>query len=298
MDSIPFVGELCALLSPLSWSFAVILFRKTGERVTPLVLNLFKSSVALLGFAVLLALSGEVAPEGVELADYALLLVSGLIGLGLADLFFFMCLNRVGAGRQAIVNTAYSPPIILLSWLFLGESLTAWQLVGVGLILAAVLLVGKTRGAPGEQVVAGVLWGVGACFTQAISIVIVKPHLGDWPLIWTTFWRLVGGVAGTLVLVALARPADRRLSELREDGVWRVMLPATLIGSLLSQGLWMAGFKYADASVAAALNQTATLFTFALAVIVLKEPVSRRRVAGLLAGMAGVAFVTFLGEAG
>ena len=48
--------------------------------------------------------------------------------------------------------------------------------------------------AGGEQVVAGVLWGVGACFTQAISIVIVKPHLGDWPLIWTTFWRLVGGV--------------------------------------------------------------------------------------------------------
>ncbi len=36
----------------------------------------------------------------------------------------------------------------------------------------------------------------------------------------------------------------------------------------------------------------------ALAVIVLKEPVSRRRVAGLLAGMAGVALVTFLGEAG
>ena len=100
------------------------------------------------------------------------------------------------------------------------------------------------------------------------------------------------------MLVALARPADRRLGELREPGVWRVMLPATLIGSLLSQGLWMAGFKYADASVAAALNQTATLFTFVLAVLILKEPVSPRRVAGLVAGMAGVALVTFLGAGG
>ena len=295
MENVPYWGEVCALLSPLTWSFAVILFRKTGEQVSPLVLNFFKSFVALAGFGLLMLALGETAPAGVRGRDYALLLVSGFVGVGLADLFFFMCLNRVGAGRQAIVNTAYSPPIILLSWLLLGERLSAWQLAGVGLILVAVLLVGRTRGAPGEQIVAGVLWGIAACASQAVSIVMVKPFLGEWPVVWTTFWRLLGGVAGTSVMFALARPQHRRLGELREGNVWRVMLPAALLGSFVSQWLWMAGFKFADASVAAALNQTATLFTFVLAVVVLREPVSRRRVAGLVCGMAGVALVTFLG---
>ncbi len=297
MADIPYWGEICALLSPLAWSIAVILFRKTGEAVSPLVLNFFKSVVALVGFAALLLVTGEVAPEGVDAGDYALLLFSGLIGVGLADLFFFMCLNRVGAGRQAIVNTAYSPPIILLSWLLLGERLTVWQLVGVGLILVAVLLVGKTKAAAGESLVAGVLWGVAACVSQALSIVMVKPFLDDWPVVWTTVWRMLGGVIGTTTMLAFARPKNRQLGELKQRAVWRVMLPATLIGSLLSQWLWMAGFKYADASVAAALNQTATLFTFVLAVLILHEPVNRRRLAGLACGMGGVALVTFLGAA-
>lgn len=295
MTDVPYWGEICALLSPLAWSIAVILFRKTGEQVSPLVLNFFKSVVAVVGFAGLLVVTGEVAPEGTDASDYALLLFSGLIGVGLADLFFFMCLNRVGAGRQAIVNTAYSPPIILLSWLLLGERLTPWQLLGVGLILVAVLLVGKTKGAAGENVVAGVLWGVAACVAQAISIVMVKPFLDEWPLVWTTFWRMLGGVVGTTTMLAFARAEHRRVSELRQPAVWRVMLPATLIGSLLSQWLWMAGFKYADASVAAALNQTATLFTFVLAVLILHEPVNARRLTGLACGMGGVALVTFLG---
>lgn len=298
MNDVPYWGEICALLSPLAWSIAVILFRKTGELVSPLVLNFFKSVVAALGFGALLLVTGEVAPEGVDGGDYALLLFSGLIGVGFADLFFFMCLNRVGAGRQAIVNTAYSPPIILLSWLLLGERLTAWQLGGVGLILVAVLLVGKTKGAAGEKIVAGVLWGVAACVSQAISIVMVKPFLDEWPVVWTTFWRMLGGVIGTTTMLAFARAENRQLGQLRQPSVWRVMLPATLIGSLLSQWLWMAGFKYADASVAAALNQTATLFTFALAVLILHEPVNRRRLAGLACGMAGVALVTFLGASG
>ncbi len=44
MDDIKYLGETCALLSPLLWSFAVILFRKTGEHVTPIALNLFKGA--------------------------------------------------------------------------------------------------------------------------------------------------------------------------------------------------------------------------------------------------------------
>ena len=44
-----------------------------------------------------------------------------------------MCLNRVGAGLQAIVNTSYSPIIITLSVIFLGERLGAVQAIGAGL---------------------------------------------------------------------------------------------------------------------------------------------------------------------
>jgi drug/metabolite transporter (DMT)-like permease len=51
--------------------------------------------------------------------------------------------------------------------------------------------------------------------------------------------------------------------------------------------------KYTQASIAAALNQTSTLWTFILAALILKEPVTWLRVVGLGLGLAGVFLVTF-----
>lgn len=303
MQDIPYFGELLALLSPMAWSVAVILFRKTGERVPAMALSLFKNVVALVLFFATFVVMGSAAPEQSGWQDYALLLGSGAIGIAVADTLFFLCLNRVGASRQAIINTAYSPPIIILSVLFLGESLTFWQVLGVFLILGAVFSVGTAREGNSlkgnserpKALVSGVLFGIGACATQAVSIVMIKPFMPEWPLLWMTVWRMAGGLAATLLILPLLPAPQRSMRSLRDAKVWKFMLPAVLMGTYLSLLLWMAGFKFADASVASALNQTATLFTFLLAVIILKEPVTKRGLSGLGLGVVGVALVTFLG---
>jgi drug/metabolite transporter (DMT)-like permease len=300
MEDVPYLGELFALLSPLAWSFAVILFRKTGERVPALALSVFKNSLAIVLYLATFFALGAQSPSESTLRDHLLLLSSGAIGIAVADTLFFLCLNRVGASRQAIINTAYSPPIILLSVLFLGERLTVWQVLGVLLILGAVFSVGSTRDAKtGERppaLFSGVLFGLGACLTQAISIVMIKPFMADWPVLWMTVWRMAGGLGATLLLLPLLPPAQRSLRSLREPKVWRYMVPAVLVGTYISLLFWMGGFKYADASVASALNQTSTLFTFLLAVFLLKEPVTRAGLAGLALGLTGVGLVTFLGH--
>ena len=305
MDAIPYFGEICALCAPLAWSFAVILFRKTGERVPPVALNLFKNLLALLLFFGTLVALGLGAPEGLTWTHYGLLLLSGVIGIGVSDTLFFMCLNRIGAGLQAIVNTSYSPFNIILSILFLAERLSLLQFVGVGLILSAVLAVGWAKGPGGptdrRSIAFGILCGLLATATQAISIVMIK-HLLDGlpgrtlqPLLFVTFWRLVGGTAITGIFV-LARPELRRsLRSLRDMRVWPVMVAGAFLGTYVSLVFWMAGMKFTTVSIASALNQTATLFTFVLAVLLLREPVTRRRLLGLLLGMGGVALVTLAG---
>ncbi|MEW6073738.1 MAG: DMT family transporter [Planctomycetota bacterium] len=305
MDAIPYFGEICALAAPLAWSFAVILFRKTGERVPPLALNLFKNVLALGLFAGTLAVVGSAAPGGATGRDYGLLLASGVLGIGVSDTLFLMCLNRIGAGLQAIVNTSYSPFNILLSMLYLGERLTLPQFLGVGLILSAVLSVGWMRGPGGtrdrRRAALGVTLGLAATLTQAVSIVGIKPLLDRLPgeslqpLLWATSWRIVGGTAATALLIAARRSARRSLRSLRDARAWPVMVPASLLGTYVSLLFWMGGMKYTLVSVASALNQTATLFTFVLAVLLLHEPATGRRLLGLVLGLGGVALVTFAG---
>ena len=55
----PLLGATFALLAALVWSFAVILFKRSGEKVAPLSLNLFKNTVALTLLAISLIVMGE-----------------------------------------------------------------------------------------------------------------------------------------------------------------------------------------------------------------------------------------------
>lgn len=293
----PYRGELLALLAPLAWAFAVILFRRTGELVPPVALNLFKNALVTPLFFACYLLMGDGPPWSVELETYALLIASGGVGIAVADTLFFMCLNRVGASRQAIINTSYSPPIIFLSVVFLGERLSMGQVLGVAFILGAVLSVGIVRGGSrGERppkLTSGILLGIAASVTQAISIVMIKPIMAGLPLLWMTSWRMAGGLVASILVLPLLPAGARELGALREREAWLHMIPAVLMGTFLSLLFWMGGFKYADASVASALNQLSTVFTFALAVLILKEPLTRRGMLGLGLGLTGALLVTF-----
>jgi len=291
----PYLGEALALAAPICWSVAVILFRKTGETVPALVLNQFKNVLASLLFLVTMLLAGSEILREAPRSEYLLLFASGAIGIGISDTFMFLCLNRIGAGLQAIVNTSYSPSIILLGFLFLGERMTAPQLLGAALIVTAVLAVSWTRGSKTDRPrgrLRGILYGLVATTTQGVSIVMVKPLLDESPMLWVTFWRLLGGLLMGALLLQVFPSQRRALSTLADRRVWRVMIPGSIMGTYVALFFWVGGMKYTQASIAAALNQTATLFTFVLAVLVLKEPFTRRRALGVGLGMVGVLMIT------
>ena len=292
----PLLGQAFALAAPICWSVAIILFRLSGRSVPPVALNLFKNSLALVLFTITLLVLGSAPAQGGRSDHVWLLILSGAIGIGLSDTFFFMCLNRVGAGLQAIVNTSYSPVIIVLSVIFLGERLTLVQSIGALLIVSAVLAVGWVRDRRAQRRVphrvSGILYGLAGTVTQGVSIVMVKPVLEENPVVWATWWRLFGGLAVGALIVTASRRQRATLPALRDRRVWPVMIAGAIMGTYVSLLFWIGGMKYAQASVAAALNQTATLWTFLLAVIVLKEPTTKRRLAGLALGAVGVFLVT------
>ncbi len=155
----------------------------------PIGLNLFKDLFALVLFLPTMWLFGETLWRDAPAAEYALLLASGALGIGLGDTFFFKSLNLLGAGLTAIVDCLYSPFIIGLSLLFLAEKLSALQVVGAALVVAAVLAASLEwrKGLIGRRDLAfGILYGVLGLASMAVGIVMIKPLLERSPLLWAT----------------------------------------------------------------------------------------------------------------
>jgi len=287
----PYLGEILALLSGLAWAGASIFFRLSGQTVPPLGLNLFKNALALILLTLTMLLAGEAFfPAGLVAADYALVLASGAIGIAVSDTLYFASINALGASLSAVVATLYSPFIICFSLIFLGERLSLKQTAGVLLILAAVLIISyrkADRSLSKKTLSAGITAGVLAQLATAAGIVILKPRLGHYPLLWVTNIRVGSGLL-FLTAPILAHPGRKLLlGPLVRKANWKFLVPATVLGTYLSMISWMGGMKYAQASVAAALNQLSTVFIFILAIIFLREKATPAKVAAVAIAAAG-----------
>lgn len=288
------IGELMALGSAATWAFGIVLARQLGRSLAPPALNLLKNGVFLLALLPLTLWLHTGPLPRLPVREVLLVLASGVIGIAIADTLYFRALNELGAGRMGIVGNLYSPTVLLLGFLFLGERLGLQQWLGFALVLGGVGLItaGDGDGATPRPAHAlrGVLIGMVAVALMAGAVVMVKRVLETQPLLWVSTLRLSGAVGGLLLMAAL--PPLRRWFAFAPARVpWPRLVTAALAGQGLSMVLWLGGYKYTSASVAAILNETASVFLVLMGALWLGEPLSRRTVAGVALTFAGIACI-------
>jgi len=291
------VGEFFSLACAACWAIAVILFRRSGETLPAFELNLFKNVLAVLLMVPTILIFHGLSGPGYSATEWLIVLVSGLIGIAVADTWYLRALNLMGASRTGVVAMLYSPIVILLSSLFLAESLRPVQYLGFVLVLAGILLVTWRRNRQDVTLRAlrlGVAYGSGSVALMAIGIVMVKPVLETREFLWTVGLRLLAGAVGMLIFVTLARGWGRMMIHYRSPQPWLIVILASFLGSYLSMILWLAGYKLTDASIASVLNETAGAFIVLFAWLFLKEEMNARRLAGVALAFAGVAVVVFV----
>ena len=290
------LGEFYSLACALAWAAAVILFKKSGESLPPLPLNLFKNVLGL----VLMVITALIAtglplpeiPPGAILAA----LLSGFIGIGIGDTLYFRALNSLGASRMGIAQTLYSPFVIVLAAIFLGERLHGLQFLGVALVLAGIVLVNDLRGGdPAERraLRRGVAEAAASVFVMAVGVIISKQLLEQYDFFWIVSWRLVGGSLGLLLVVALRRDTARTWAQFGAVRHWPHVIAGSIMGAYVSMALWLAGYKYTQASIAAVLNEMAAVFIIVLATVFLKDRLKPVQLAGSLVAVAGVVLVVW-----
>jgi len=294
----PYIGETCAVTVAILWAFAVILFKKSGERVHPIALNIFKTLFAfvLMFFTMLILRVPFYRP--VMARDYLILLVSGILGIGVAETLFFKSLNMLGASLSAIAGCMYSPFVVGLSVMFLGENFSLLQILGGVFIISAIVFIGLRKNianiAPRDLRI-GIVLAILANAAIAVGIVIIKPLLSYTPLAWAIEVRLLGGIIGLAVIVAIYPQRRIMVASLLKSGRWFYTVSSSFLGNYIALMLWVAGMKYTQASTASVLNQSSQIFIFIFAAIFLREKITWQKLIGLIIGVSGL-FLVVLGQ--
>lgn len=303
------LGEALSILSAMTWAVGVILYRQLVRSLPPLTLNFNKNMLVLAMMLPLPWLLHGTALPSLSVREVLLAMSSGFLGIAVADTLYFVALSRLGAGRMGVIGNAYSPLVIVLSVVLLGERLGPWQVAGFVLVMAGVAVVAKrpeparivvgepvpppdlppalAASAPTMSHAAAITLGIVAIALMAVAIVMIKPVLETQPLGWVTLLRLSGALLG-LVVIAAARGELRMLSARGHRVNWKLLAAAAFVGQFLSMVLWLGGYKYAPASVAAMLNETASIFIVLLAWWWLREPLGKQGLIGVMLTIFGV----------
>lgn len=141
------LGAMLVLISALSFAIYFMIGEKYTRQIGSARFTLFAMSAATLALlAHVLLHHGVSGIAQIPAAGWGWLFLLGVMCMFLPALLQAEGMRRIGAQRGSVVSTLGPPTTVLLAWAFLGERLSWWQLGGVCIIIASVLLLEFTRG--------------------------------------------------------------------------------------------------------------------------------------------------------
>lgn len=291
MNRSTLLAAAALVAAALLWSSGTVLVRALRESVPPMGMTFWRSVVACLAvlpFALprLRSQWGLVRREGLRLA------VAGLTGVALFPIVLFAAVHRTEAINVGLISASEPLVIALVAWLALGHRLGPGQVVGFAVGAAGVALIV----AKGEVArLADLTFGLGDGFAVASLYV--------WAVYTVLVQRLPRELGAPVVLLAVFASGivfslPFALVEARHQPIAptpeaiTVVLYSAIFGALLAFGCWNFGARVLGPGRAGVFLYVIPVFTTALSVGLLGEPLRGYHGVGAAAIALGLVLAT------
>jgi drug/metabolite transporter (DMT)-like permease len=287
------LGELAALATACCWVVTAFAFESAGRRVGSLVVNLLRlvMAIVLLGTFTWIT-RGLFLPTDATPRAWLWLSLSGVVGFTVGDGFLFRAFVLIGSRLSLLLMSLVPPLTAIIGWLLLGEVLGPRELAGMALTVAGVSWVvlerqPATRTGGGRLPLGGVLLGVGAAAGQATGLVLSKFGMAGYDPFAATQIRVMAGTAGFMVLFTFVGWWPRVAAALEDRGAIGRTAVGAFFGPFLGVSLSLVAITYTATGVAATIIALMPVLVIPPSVVLFKDRVSARAVAGSLVAVAG-----------
>jgi drug/metabolite transporter (DMT)-like permease len=288
-------GELAAIAAAGFFGLSSTFFTLAGRRVGPSTVNRARLLLAaVLAVGLHWVLRGEPLPSTATARAWLWLGLSGVIGLALGDASLFHAYVRIGPALSMLVFSTTPVFTTFFGYVFLGESLTAVEGLGIAVTLLGIAWVvsePKRRDfhGSGGSYRAGLLLAVGGALGQALGLLTAKVGLAEGIAAQSAnLVRLLGAAGAVWVAAFLTGAAHRTHALYREDRRASLFtLAGTTAGPVFGVWLSLVALSRAPLGVASTLMGLTPIFLLPVARLVFYEPISYRAVFGTLVALSG-----------
>ena len=284
---------MVAVGTSVLWSMSSILFTLGGRIRSSKDVNRVRILLALLFLGLFQLIAYRTLIPEATLAQWILLLSSGVVGLAIGDAMLFAAFVRIGP-RLSMLILALAPVVTtFVAWFMFSETISVFELGAIGITISGVAFVVTDKHDDSSQFkvdLKGVLLGVGGMLGQAAGLLLSKDVMDSgFNSLSATYIRILGGAVALWIITIFSGNFFATTKAFTNFKFMRLTVIATIVGPVL--GIWsmMYAISKVPLGIASTLMSLAPLFIIPLSFFVFGEKPTLRSVLGTVVALVGVA---------
>lgn len=295
-----FKGEIYALFTALLWVFGSMIFQVLGKKNGANSVNFLRLFIALIFLMIFTFVTrGLILPTDIDAESWFWLLLSGIVGFALGDLFLFKAFVMIGARISMLIMSLAPPVAALLGWLILDETLSLNQFWGMLVTLSGIAIVvlqkGKTKNNKKQNIknlkypIIGILLALGGAVGQGAGLVLSKLGMKDYNAFAANEIRIIAGIIGLGIIITFSKGWKKVISPVKKKKEISLISLGAFLGSFLGVSFSLLAIKYTNTGVASTIMSIQPILLIPATVIFLKEKVNLKEIVGALIAVFGIA---------
>lgn len=291
------LGVLTALATAVCWTVTAVAFESAGKKVGSLCVNLIRLIIA---FILLSAFNfftrGMLLPIDASGYTWVWLLLSGLIGFVLGDLFLFQAYVEIGSRISQLIMSIVPPITAVTGYILMGEKITLLGFVGMTTTIIGIALVILTKGSDDKKItfshpIKGLTYAFLGALGQAFGLVFSKFGMGSYNPFAATQIRIIAAIFGFCIVVTVKKHWENVFTALKDKKAMKNITIGSFFGPFIGVSLSLLAVQHAPTAIVSTITSITPILIIPVSIFVFKEKIVSKEIFGSFIALIGVALL-------
>lgn len=282
-------GEFLAILAAMCGAVSSVLYNMLGKRTGSDLIAYVRMTIAVPIMCIYAVFSDGLIIFSSSPGSVFPLLISGIIGFFITDLFMFRAYVEWGA-RETMAVMCLAPVLSgILAFAFFNERLSFRQILGSLLSVSGIIIMTLADRKKMSGLTRGAVFALLAAVLQSVADMYAKQALTNLPWVSSAATRALGGLVAWFVFAFVKRKHFFEHSDrFRDIRFFMLLVLTVLIGTVAGTTVAMGALKYAPAGIVTSLKQISPIFILPYEILVQKKKITAVSVTGTVISVLGV----------
>jgi drug/metabolite transporter (DMT)-like permease len=232
-------------------------------------------------------------PTDASVSTWFWLILSGIIGLVVGDLFLFASYPIISSRISMLIMTLAPPMAAIMSWAVLGETMSFKAVSGMILVILGISVAIWSRQNGEKRMklnypIRGLIYAFIGTFGQASGLVLSKLGMGKYNAFASTQIRLIAGIVGFTMLISILKKWKNVKNAINNMDAMMGITLGSFFGPFLGISFSLIAIQNTGTGIASTLMSIVPVLIIPPAIFIFRQKVTVKEAIGALVSVTGV----------